>query len=357
MDLKKTIAVLCNYRLMPERVGGMDRFFWLFDKACKQQGHEVVWFFPNVATHGHYAQLQIVADDHGRVEQSFLEHNQPFDIVFTHFVEICTPFYQAVKHRYKDTKMIAVDHNPRPLGGYPLSKKIKKRLKGFFYSRYVDQFVGVSEYTVQELFKDFGASIQSKTQVIYNGIETTLYKKRLTRAEAKPTFMVASHLRFSKGIQDLIEAVFLLPPTIKDDLKIDLYGEGPYEMTLKTLIKSANLEQQFIFKGSVANLYDIYAEYDYLIHTSHEETFCFSVVESMICNVAALTTEYPGGNVLRLITDNHNGLLFPIKDCQKLSKIIENLYLGQFKIEGDVSIAIIEKFTIENMVKQYLNLI
>lgn len=340
---------------MPERVGGMDRFFWLFDQACKADGHDVLWFFPNVAAHGHYAQLNIIAHDHGSVEQSFLDYNQPFDIVFTHFVEICTPFYQAIKQRNKTTKIIAVDHNPRPFEGYPLAKKIKKRLKGFLYGRYIDQLIGVSEYTVQELFKDFGASMQSKTQVIYNGIETTLYKRRLTRAEAKPTFMVASHLRFSKGIQDLIAAVFLLPPANKADLKIDLYGEGPYEETLKTLIKAAHLEQQFVFKGSVANLYEIYANYDYMLQPTHMECFSLSILESLCANVPVITT--PVGGNLEAIQDQKNGYIFPVKNTLRLSQIIENLYLGQLKIEGDVSIAIREKFTIENMVKQYLNLI
>ena len=33
-NLKK-IAILCNYELLPERVGGMDYFFWQFDRKKK----------------------------------------------------------------------------------------------------------------------------------------------------------------------------------------------------------------------------------------------------------------------------------------------------------------------------------
>ncbi len=39
MKERKKIAVVCNYGLTPNRVGGMDRFFWLFDKKCKENGH------------------------------------------------------------------------------------------------------------------------------------------------------------------------------------------------------------------------------------------------------------------------------------------------------------------------------
>jgi L-malate glycosyltransferase len=99
MELKKKIAVLCDYRLMPERVGGMDRFFWLFDTECKARGHEVVWFFPNDLQNEGYSQLTIVAANGKSIEQTFLDYNQPFDVVFTHFLELCTPFYKTVKKK------------------------------------------------------------------------------------------------------------------------------------------------------------------------------------------------------------------------------------------------------------------
>ena len=44
----KKIAVICNYELLPERVGGMDRFFWLFNKQCLQLNYQIDWFFPAV---------------------------------------------------------------------------------------------------------------------------------------------------------------------------------------------------------------------------------------------------------------------------------------------------------------------
>ena len=39
---QQKIAVLCNYELLPERVGGMDYFYWMFDAKCKEQGIEIV---------------------------------------------------------------------------------------------------------------------------------------------------------------------------------------------------------------------------------------------------------------------------------------------------------------------------
>ena len=357
MELNKKIAVLCDYRLMPERVGGMDRFFWLFDAECKALGHEIVWFFPNESGHEGYTNLTIIAANDKSIEQTFLHHSQFYDVVFTHFLELCTPFYQQVKKQKLVTKIVAVDHNPRPFAGYPLKKRIQKRVKGLLYSRYIDLFIGVSHYTVHEIIKDFGSHLERKSKVIYNGIAYERFKKRTDRNLQKPTFLVACHLRYSKGLQDLIAAVALLPQSILSDLKIDVYGEGPYKNELIRLIQNNNLEQVFQIKGSVSNLYEVYCNYDYLIHPSHEETFCYSVIESMISNVPVITTVSPGGNVLNQIDNNENGFLFDIKDILALSKTLNQVFQGEKTIIGDINGKIEITFSIEKMVANYVVLI
>jgi hypothetical protein len=172
MELKNaTIAVLCNYELLPERVGGMDYFFWQFDTKCRENNIQVDWFFPNTATHGNYPDLTIYSSATQNVEINFLnfckENQTAYTHIITHFLELCTPFFKATKLLIQ-AKIIAVDHNPRPLNGYPFGKKIKKKIKGFLYSKYIDEFVGVSNYTAASLLKDFGFQIQSKIKVIHN---------------------------------------------------------------------------------------------------------------------------------------------------------------------------------------------
>ena len=356
---KKKIAVLCNYELLQERVGGMDTFFWEFDKKCKEANIEVVWFFPNGATHGDYQLLTIKYNTSKSIESFFLEslaqQVNDYTHIITHFLELCTPFFKQIKQLSKAT-MIAVDHNPRPLEGYPVIKKIKKRIKGLLYSRYIDLFVGVSAYTVKELLKDFGKHIQPKTQVIYNGIDIQEIAIRTTRSKEKPIFLTASHLRFSKGIQDLIQAVALLPETIKEELKIDVFGDGPYKMELQALVQALKLELCFNFKGSSAQLNTIYCNYDYLIHPSHEETFCYSVIEALAANVIPITTE-EGGNVLNILENGKNGFLFKAKDIMRLSNLIAQIWMGNISIESNTRKLIEDRFTIDKMVNKYLQIL
>ena len=144
MESRK-IAILCNYELLPERIGGMDYFFWQFDKKCKENNIQVDWFFPNNSNQGEHSDLQIYYSTTENVENNFLgfcKQNSPkYEYIITHFIELCTPFFKKVK-QFSDAKIIAIDHNPRPLEGYSLEKKIKKKIKGLLYSTYIDRFIG-----------------------------------------------------------------------------------------------------------------------------------------------------------------------------------------------------------------------
>lgn len=355
MELKKKIAVLCDYRLMPERVGGMDRFFWLFDAECKALGHDIVWFFPNESRHEGYADLTIIAANGKSVEQTFLEYGQSFDVIFTHFLELCTPFYKTVKKNKLANKIITVDHNPRPYLGYPLKKRIQKRVKGFLYSSYIDLFVGVSQYTVHEIIKDFGRYLSRKSKVVYNGIAYEKFKKRKDRNLQKPTFLVACHLRYSKGIQDLVAAVALLPQNILSDLKIDVYGEGDYQSTLEHLIEQYNIHNHFVFKGSVSNLYTIYHQYDYLLQPTHMECFSLAILESLSANVPVITT--PVGGNEEVIVTGVNGFILPVQNPEKWSELLMKLFSGEEKITANTSDLIATEFSIERMVANYVALI
>ncbi|MBF4492866.1 glycosyltransferase family 4 protein [Flavobacterium sp. MR2016-29] len=353
----KKIAVICNYRLLPERVGGMDYFFWDFDKKCKENGIEIDWFFPNSSDHGNYSNLTIYTSKSENVESHFLDfckqNKTGYSHVITHFVELCTPLFYKIK-KLTNAVIIAVDHNPRPLNGYSFKKKLNKKLKGILFSRYIDVFIGVSNYTVNEILKDFGSHLKSKTQTIYNGVILDSILVRNHRNEKKPTFLVASHLRESKGIQDLIKAVNLLPLEIKTEIKIDIYGDGPYKEQLANEIEKYSLQNSFAFMGSKSNLNEVFCRYDYMLQPTHMECFSLSILESLAANVPVITTNV-GGNT-EAIANNKNGYIFEAKNIQALTEILENVYLGNKKISGNTRELIANSFSLPKMVENHFKL-
>lgn len=352
------IAIICNYELLPERVGGMDYFFWDFDKKCKENGIQIDWFFPNISNHGNYPGLTIHEAGKLSVESSFLqflEQNKPnYSYIITHFVELCTPFFYKIK-KMSQAKIIAVDHNPRPLNGYSLKKRINKKLKGLFFSKNIDLFVGVSDYTVNEILKDFGSHLKSKTKTIYNGVVIEKILVRENRKELKPAFLVASHLRESKGIQDLIDAVSFLSEEIKEEIRIDVYGDGPYKNQLMERVEQNSLENCFSFKGSKANLNEIFFLYDYMLQPTHMECFSLSILESLAANVPVVTTNV-GGNT-EAITNGKNGYIFEAKNTKALTQLLEDIYLGNKKISINTRELIANSFSLPKMTEDHFQLL
>ncbi|MFV8392937.1 glycosyltransferase family 4 protein [Flavobacterium sp. LB2P6] len=350
------IALICNYELLPERVGGMDYFFWMFDAKCKENGIKVDWFFPNQSQHGDYSKLTIFNSNYQNVENYFLDfcilNQTPYSFIITHFIELCTPFFKKIK-QVSNAKVVAIDHNPRPLGGYPIKKRIEKRVKGILFSRFIDVFVGVSDSTKKELILDFGIQIKNKTSVILNGIDVLKFKRKNDYISHNK-FIVASHLRKEKGIQDLLLAV--------KDLKsynftIDIYGKGYFEVELRKMIQDFKLEKIITLKGSVSNLNEIYSDYDYLIHPSHGETFCYSVVESLLSGVPVITTKNQG-NVLGLVVENKNGFLFEESNILALKEILENILSGKYLLEDYSEISRgLHDLSLNNMIENHFKLI
>jgi len=356
MIKQKKIAVVCNYALNPNRIGGMDRFYVAYDTKAKELGYEVDWYFVNYQPFDFFSGLTIFSANNQNVEHFFLEkanqENLKYEILVIHFVALCTSFFKSTK-AIGIQKTIAVDHNPRPLGGFPFSKIIKNKIKGVLYSRYIDQFVGVSGYTRKHILKDYGSFLAKKTSVIYNGIDTSVFVKRIQ--ENKNKFVVTSHLRESKGIQDLLKAASLLEENIKNQIQIDIYGEGPYEKELREITKDFNLDKMIHFKGSSSQLNVLLANYSYLLQPTYMECFSLSILESLAANVPVITTTV-GGN-LEIIENGKNGFIFEPKDYLALAAILKGIVLGNMKIDKDVSVQIEKDFNLEKMVENHIQIL
>ncbi|TDY11786.1 glycosyltransferase family 4 protein [Meridianimaribacter flavus] len=357
LELKsKTIAVICNYQLRPDRIGGMDRFFVAYDTKAKLLGCDVKWFFKGQAVFDFYKDLDIVLVQDTSVEATFLNHLKQnttvYNCVVTHFTELCTSFYKKVK-QYTKAYCIAVDHNPRPLDGFPLKKRIKLKVKGVLYSKFTDQFIAVSKYTKHHILNDYGYFLRKKVKVIYNGIDVSIYKQQELR-QAKQ-FIVASHLRQSKGIQDLLAALDQINSADLEGVSIDIYGEGPMENELKALSQQYKLQNIVSFKGSSANLPKLFRNYDYMIQPTYMECFSLSLLESLSANVPVITTQV-GGN-LELITDGDNGFVFQAGDVSALKQVLESILKKEQKIAKDVFLLVHDQFSLDKMVDEHFNLV
>ncbi len=354
-----SIAIICEYVLISKRIGGMDRFFVAYDAALKKKGYDATWFFKDVEPFDFYKGLKIISANREDLENFFLNHcksNQlQFEVVITHFLQPISSFYKEVKN-LMCPYIINVDHNPRPLEGFTLKKQLKNKIKGLLYGKYIDKLVGVSNYTSNHIIKDFGNGLKYKTTTVYNGIDINVYKKQqFDRTELPIQFLVVSHLRESKGVQDLLAALQKIDRSLLEKIHIDIYGDGPYKQQLLDLQKEFSLEDITYFKGSSSKLNKLFHNYHYLIQPTYMECFSLSILESLASNVPVITTTI-GGNI-EIIDDMVNGFLFEPKDFSTLAEIIINLVTHKIAIRNNVNAKIEDKYTLEIMVANHLKLL
>lgn len=356
MSNGKNIAVICNYELKPDRIGGMDRFFRAYNEELLQKGYKLTWFFSGGERFDLYSDFELhVVGEQEAVEAftlKYFKEKEEFDIIITHFLALCTSFYKKLKN-INQPYIIAVDHNPRPLNGFSLKKRMKNKLKGKLYSRYIDCFVGVSQYTADCIFQDYGSNLRKKTEVVYNGIDTSAYLKRTEENRGK--FIVASHLRASKGIQDLIEAVKVLPEAISNEIQIDIYGEGPLEKDLKEMVVAYELQRQFNFKGSSPHLPKLLKQYSYLLQPTYMECFSLSILESLAANVPVITT--PVGGNTEIISHGINGYIFQAGNTNELTGLLQKVMTGELHISRDVKGLIEREYSLGQMVANHIKLL
>lgn len=334
----------------------MDRFFKAYNKELLQKGQKLIWFFSSGEKFEFYSDFELFIVANGQSLEDlvlrYVRENKTFDVIISHFLPLCTPFFKRLKEK-DQPYIIAVDHNPRPLRGFSFKKMIKNRIKGILYSKFIDCYVGVSKYTINHILKDYGDDLKKKTKVIYNGIDTSVYEKRTEENWGK--FIVASHLRKSKGIQDLLEAVNLLNGEQKRLLKIDIFGGGPLEPLLKSKVKDYQLEQQISFKGNSSQLPKLFKNYSFLLQPTYMECFSLSILESLAANVPVITT--PVGGNTEIIKEGANGFLFPPGDVTALKDLLEEVLAQKISIEKDVSLEIVENYNLHKMVQEHIMLL
>jgi glycosyltransferase involved in cell wall biosynthesis len=358
MELKpKKIAVICDYLLLPTRVGGMDAFFWAFEHTCKAQEIDVDWYFPNESRHGDYANFTLFSAEGKNMLRFFYEEAPiaSYSLIFAHFTELCGPIFKNI-YQVAQTPMYVVVHNAAPKVEVGLKQRFMNKLKGKLYSRYIAQYVVVSAAAKEELIKKWGTVIADKITLIPNGVWVHPNWKK-TPQPATNRFITACHLHPDKGIQDLITAVSQLPLANLPPFHIDIYGDGMYKKTLEKMVEQQGLNAIFSFKGNVPQVMSLYKNYDYLIHPSVRESFCYTVIEALLLNVPVITTK-EAGNVMGLVREGVHGWLFEAGNVAQLQSHLQQILTDHRRLldsaETDKKL---QGLTLDAMVRGYMKLV
>ncbi len=165
---------------------------------------------------------------------------------------------------------------------------------------------------------------QQAIEVIYNGIDTDLFKPTGSKDNIFRILCVARLIE-RKGIKYLIEATAKL---VKDynNIKLVLAGEGNIKDELQEQAQILGIEKQVEFKGLIekSGLPEIYNQAKVFVLPSLNEGMSNTILEAMACGLPIIATNT--GGTQELVCDN--GFVVPMKDSNAIysacAKLIDN---------------------------------
>jgi glycosyltransferase involved in cell wall biosynthesis len=182
--------------------------------------------------------------------------------------------------------------------------------------------------------------LHSKVLVIYNGVDTEIFKPR-PPPEArerlgipKDAFVIGcvARLMHGKGQHVLIEAFKVLADRYPDLLLVlvgkGLFDGGEYERHLRAQVSQYGLDGRVRFAGWLSGTTDVataFNSFNVAVHVSIIPDSPLSVMEAMASGCPLVLSAVPGCNEM---VREGEALFVPPGDAQGLAKAIERVYLS-----------------------------
>jgi glycosyltransferase involved in cell wall biosynthesis len=196
---------------------------------------------------------------------------------------------------------------------------------------------------------------ESKIKVIYNGIDTDLFRKMNVGRDDRPTVVMVARVDHLKDIETYIRTCSKVREK-KPEILFKLYGpviEKDYYEKCRNLVERLNLKGNFVFEGlsftpEIAN-----NEGDVVVLTSISEAFPFAVLEGMACEKVVISSDVGG---TREVLEGYGFIIKP-KDYQAFAEKI--IYVLEHPAEAaaigiEARQRVENGFRIDDMVRNYM---
>lgn len=163
------------------------------------------------------------------------------------------------------------------------------------------------------------------------GVDISLFKPKET--QRTDTFIIGNvkTLRPKYGIDDLIKASqIVMSNNPNQNIRLEIYGEGPQKEELINLAKELGIEDKVIFKGFVDNnkLPEVYSSFSVAVSLSvyNSESFGVVAVEAMACGCPVVTSDADG--FTEVVENDKTGFIVPKRNpeaaAEAIQKFIDN---------------------------------
>ncbi len=248
-----------------------------------------------------------------RRKLKLLVERKKIDIVI--FVGMASLFSMAIYPNEK-IKIINCDHS-----GLINHKEDKKEvITKWIEARRCDKFVVLNE-SIRKEYIDYLKADSNKILIIPNWIDNI--STDVSYCSESRKIVTIGRLSEEKGYDLLVQVASIIYEK-HPDWRWDVYGDGPYRLTMEKLIKEKHLEQFVILKGAVKNAADKLPGYAMFVLTSYRESFSMALLEAKARKLPTISFDINSGPGF-LIRNGIDGYLIPPYEVDEMAQKIENL--------------------------------
>ncbi|GHV46318.1 glycosyl transferase family 1 [Synergistales bacterium] len=240
------------------------------------------------------------------------------DLVHTNLNRIDIGVYISMKYKIPHVWHI------REFGEEDYNVIMYKRHCIAYMNTHAERFIAISS-AVRDAWVKKGIKSEKIIRV-YNGVDTSAFLLRQPRGDNLIKMIISGHVQPNKGQLQLVEAIGLLPPDIKRNIRADIVGGAyrEYANQIKKRVKALDLEKQVRLCGYCDDIPQKLSEYDIGVTCSKAEGFGRVTAEYMLAGLTVIASD-TGANA-ELITDATDGLLYRWGNPQDLADKIRALY-------------------------------
>ena len=234
--------------------------------------------------------------------------------------------------------------------------KVKSSLANYFYPRYLDIQIGVSQEIVDALCKTYNHRMKMlPARLIYNGInieKENLITPGQLKKEGSYTIGSVGRLTEQKGFSDLISATAIARKKIPN-LKLILIGDGELRESLQAEAKKLQIEDYVTLTGKVNNVNDYLKQIDLFISSSLWEGLPTVIMEAMLAGVPVVATSIPGS--IDMVKPGINGWLASPGKPEHLAEVIVEALLDSEHRDSyrRAAAETVKEFSLEKIAEKY----
>ena len=222
---------------------------------------------------------------------------------------------KLILNTYSKTRSVSTRHYAYSKNDNRLINKIENKIIHFD-----DKIICISNY-VKDYLKEAGIP-DHKLEVIYNGLDLSIYEKLIRIPQKKFTIGTVGRLDTQKGIDTLLYS-FKKVLSQNKSIKLEIIGEGPLKEDYMNLSNELGLSQDVDFLGYLRpkEVREQMRRWDLFVLASRWEGFGMVLIEASAMGIPLVATNVEA--IPEIIVDGENGFLVsPDNDEELYEKIM-----------------------------------